>query len=183
VSTFLDLSRNLQTSLWRHLLKGPAEQVAFLFADVVSDGSDTAFRPRAHYLVPPADYEIQSAFHVALADHVRPRLIKQAWDTNTSIIELHSHPHGWRDAEFSPSDLGGFDEFVPHVWWRLRGRPYMAIVVSPTTVDAMVWMTDPHIPQSLDAIRIDGRPEMVPTGLTLQSLRSSEESHDGCREI
>ena len=31
-------------------------------------------------------------------------------------------------AEFSASDRKGLESFVPHVWWRLRHRPYLALV-------------------------------------------------------
>jgi hypothetical protein len=93
-------------------------------------------------------------------------LIKRAWDSGTSLVEFHSHPRDRWQAMFSPSDLAGFDEFVPHCWWRLRGRPYLAVVVAQRSVDALAWVTDPRRPVRLDAIWLDGGKEIVPSHLT-----------------
>jgi hypothetical protein len=86
-----------------------------------------------------SDIASQSSRHVVLADDVRPRVIKTAWDRNQCLLEAHSHGPGGH-AEFSPSDLLGFENWVPHVRWRLRGRPYAALVAAGDAWDALVWI-------------------------------------------
>ena len=90
--------------------------------------------------------------HFALSDWVRADVIKRAHDLDASIAEFHSHLGPW-PAEFSLTDQIGFQDFVPHVMWRLKGRPYLAVVVTPRDIDALVWMSDPKSPQHLDGIR------------------------------
>lgn len=131
MSVYLDLPPGLKEKLWSHLLQDRVEQVAFVFAEVVVDGEATVFAARDHYLAGPGDFDIHSQFHVELTDEARSRVIKRAWDTRTTPVELHSHPGDRQGAGFSPSDMHGFAEYVPHCRWRLRGRPYLAIVVSP----------------------------------------------------
>src|SRR5579862_3125709 len=71
-------------------------------------------------LLAPQDFEIQTDFHVSLTESVRPRLIKDAWDSNSVLVEAHSHVDG-DPAAFSRSDLAGFRDWVPHMLWRLSG--------------------------------------------------------------
>jgi hypothetical protein len=122
VNVFLDLPVGLKAKLWSHLLKNETEQVAFVFAAVVTTGDTTIFTAQDHCLAKPDDFRIHSEFHVELADETRAQIIKRAWDTGTAMIELHSHPGDVWGAMFSPSDMDGFKEFVPHCRWRLRGR-------------------------------------------------------------
>jgi hypothetical protein len=120
---YLDLPVGLKERLWAHLLQSDTEQVAFVFAAVATEVDDTVLAAHDHYLAAPGDFEIHSEFHVELTDEARSRVIKRAWDTGTTPVELHSHPGDFWGAKFSPSDMYGFAEFVPHCRWRLRGRP------------------------------------------------------------
>ena len=82
---------------------------------------------------------------------------------------------------FSPSDMYEFAEFVPHCRWRLRGRPYLAIVVSPAGADALAWIEASGEPVGLTAIRVSGRWAVVPTNQTIDDLEGfkAEAPEDG----
>jgi hypothetical protein len=84
-----------------------------------------------------------------------------------SLIEFHSHPAPW-PAQFSGSDFHGFDEFVPHVLWRLKGRPYAAVVVAPRGFDALAWVTSPRQLLGVNAVVL-GNEKIFPTGLSLNA--------------
>jgi hypothetical protein len=99
-----------------------------------------------------------------LADKVRAKVIKRAHDLGTSLVEMHSHT-GTRPAAFSPSDMTGFAEFVPHVMWRLQGRPYFAIVVARGSFDGLAWLGDANTPQRLDGIAV-GESFFTPTKIS-----------------
>lgn len=144
-------------ALWAHLLESGrgTEEVAFLFAryDGASGG---AFRVVEWYAVPPEGFAFCSAWHFELSDETRAYVIKRAHDLDASLIEAHSHDDPDAPA-FSPSDLYGFSEFVPHVWWRLKGRPYGAMVVSPGGLDGFVWRQGPNVPERLVGVDAEGR--------------------------
>jgi hypothetical protein len=155
-------------SLEAHLLGDGVEQVAFLLADL-SDGDSTAdLHLREIARVAPLDFTYQGAFHVSLADDVRPRMIKWAWDRGSCLVEAHSHLEG--PAAFSPTDLAGLEEFVPHMWWRLQ-RPYAALVLAPDGFDGLAWVHGPEAPVGIDGVRIDGGRDLKPTtGITARTL-------------
>lgn len=163
MSVVISTSADLHHRLCRHLLRSRVEQVAFLLADA------TLNDPTELHLIElreirPEEFEVQGGFHVALKDDVRARIIKWAWDRGSCLIEVHSHRT--TSAKFSPTDLDGLGEFVPHVWWRLGGRPYCALVFAADgSFDALAWISSPEQPERVDALIIDGRSE-IPTGLT-----------------
>jgi hypothetical protein len=139
-------------SLEFHLLAGEVEQVAFLLADVRTPGS-REFRLCAVSPISEGEFSYQGAFHVSLKDEVRPRMIKWAWDEGGCLVEAHSHRNG--PAAFSPTDLAGLDEFVPHMWWRLQ-RPYAALVLAPGSFDGVAWWEGPDAPIGIDGVVVDG---------------------------
>jgi hypothetical protein len=94
------------------------------------------------YAVPPGGFASCSAWHFELTDKTRAYVIKRAHDSDGCLIEGHSHDDPDPPA-LSASDLFGFREFVPHVWWRLHGRPYTALVVSQGGLDGFVWRRGP----------------------------------------
>ena len=74
---------------------------------------------------------------------------------------------------FSPSDMYGFSDYVPHCRWRLRGRPYLAVVVSPAGMDALAWTSADGKAIGLDAIRPAGGCGDVPDQPeTIESLKA-----------
>jgi hypothetical protein len=136
----------------REHLRGHIEQVGFFLADFEAERS--VFLLREWRPMPPEAFEFQSAYHVTLRDEMRPEIIKWAWDANACLVEVHSHGDEGI-ACFSPSDLYGFDEWVPHVRWRLRGRPYGAIVTAGDSFDALAWLDNEKAPVQVAALEVD----------------------------
>lgn len=148
-----------------------SEEVAFLFSAVSRRDSSIQFRFKSWYGVQPKDYEYRSLEHIELKDEMRQKIIKSAFDLDTAIVEMHSHPFK-EAARFSPSDLEGFDEFVPHVFWRLKGKPYSAIVFSASDFDALAWIDNPKAPEQLTEIIVKRwiwKQRFHPNGLTLKN--------------
>jgi hypothetical protein len=110
-------------------------------------------------------FESRSNFHLVLRDDTRAEIIKWAWDSGASLVEVHSHDFGL--ARFSPSDLDGLEDWVPHLWWRLRGRPYGAIVIDGETIDALAWIDDDHTPEQVIDLTVEGGEVVASTELTL----------------
>lgn len=144
------------------------EQVVFLYATCAAG----VFEVDGIEVMVSADIASRSKLHVELADNVRPRVIKAAWDTNRVLIEAHSHGANAR-AEFSRSDLYGFKEWVKHVRWRLRNRPYVALVKAGERWDALAWVENDD-PTTIDVIEItkDGNTieTVLPTNTTAAKL-------------
>ncbi len=157
------LDDRLYASLLQHLLPpgSPYEEAAFLFADVHDDNT---FVVRDWAPIAADEFHHRSPYYLELADDTRARVIKRAHDLGASLVEVHSHP--CYHAVFSESDIAGFHEFVPHVMWRLKSRPYMAIVFSPGAFDGLVWLDAPDRPAALGHIVI-GDLKLAPTGLSL----------------
>ena len=152
--------------IWQHLFDDGSSMEAsgFLFVRHQPEVEQHTFVYLEWYPVPPDGYAVRNDFHFELTDEVRAQVIKRAHDLGASIVEVHSHGGSW-PAVFSPSDQWGFREFVPHVWWRLRGRPYLAVVATRRDFDGLVWITGPEDPQRLDGIVVDEH-MLMPTGLS-----------------
>lgn len=161
----LELTRVAHDEILAHLLRDghTREEAAFVFA---RPEAGDVFRGVEWMAIEEEGFAFHSSLGIELSDATRAHVIKRAHDLDASLVEFHSHPYDW-PASFSPSDLLGFEEFVPHVWWRLKARPYLAVVVAPTGFDALAWTRDPRRPEQLSAIRVDGR-DLEPTGLTLR---------------
>jgi hypothetical protein len=172
----LYLSAAQHDRLWRHLLPVPheLEEAAFLLAR-----PDTAVTDRLVceevILLGPEDLAVQLSYHIELADHVRPRVIKRAHDTGLVLVEMHSHL-GDFPARFSRSDLWGFEEWVPHVRWRLKGRAYGAIVVADGNFDGFFWSGQQ--PERLDTIEVPGQAAMIATALSPFQWMDEEEGDE-----
>jgi hypothetical protein len=165
----LTLSEKVYKNLLKHLLpsKGKLEESAFLFVDVTIDKSEVEFIYRDSYYVLEKDYVFRSGFHLELKDSVRAMLIKKAHELNCCIVESHSHIDQ-EIAEFSYSDWIGFDDFVPHIQWRLKGKPYISLVFTRRNFDALVWFKDKQTPIALKGIRV-GNKLKVPTGKSIKN--------------
>lgn len=163
---FLELPQDVSSALWSHLVRpdSNSEQAAFLYTQMNDDNKSKVFKHVEWFPVPNDGFVTQSPFHLELTDVVQALVIKRAHDLYASLVEFHFHSGPW-PAKFSPSDQAGFREFVPHVWWRLKGRPYLAVVVSRSGFDALIWLTDPTTPRRLDAI-LTGNQVLKPTDLT-----------------
>lgn len=164
----LKLNAYLHSCLWSHLLPTSTmrEQAAFLFCITETSGDGVVFRAVDQTFLYESDFAVQHADYLELNDATRIGLIKRAHAMGTSLAELHSHPGPW-PAAFSRSDRIGLKETVPHMCWRLKKRPYLAIVVAPSGFDALVWSCDAKTPKPLAGIDIDGA-FMTPTNASLE---------------
>lgn len=164
----LSLPAEIYARLSDHLSSTEMEQVAFLFTE--PPAPDGALRATEIYCVPPDGFEFQSGYHVALTDDMRAHVIKRAWGRGGTLVEVHSHSDGppvW----FSLSDLHGFEDWVPHVRWRLHGRPYIALVFGGDGFDALVWEGTDGAPSPLAGIAVDGDELRLPSGITYDQIR------------
>jgi len=167
------ISLALHRQLLNHLFSGTTEQLAFLLA-TQTESPESGFNVEALRCIPPEGFYVQTAYHLSLASETRAEMIKWAWDHDSSLIEAHSHLDD-EDPMFSPTDLAGLREFVPHVWWRLQGRPYAALVFSPQGYDALVWTKSPNVAHELTALRVLGQSDQRPTSLSITAMRQYHE--------
>jgi len=167
--TQLEISAADFKKLKSHFKKS-TEQVAFLFC--VSDGQNN-FTAKETYMVPPEGLVYESEYHSELTDEELSKVLKYAFQKGFSLCEIHSHPFSTTDTKFSPSDKDGFTEFVPHVWWRLKGRPYLAVVFGQNSLDGLAWLKNPHNPEPLDLIKV-GKENICPTGITYAELEANK---------
>jgi hypothetical protein len=166
--TSLSMPAPTYAELVAHLSSSEMEQVAFLFTEPPALGQ--TIRVSEIHRVPPDGFDYQSDYHVALTDEMRGRMIKRAHDLEGCLVEVHSHGEGppvW----FSASDLRGFAEWVPHVRWRLRRRPYVALVFAGEAFDALVWEGEDQAPTPLVSLQVDGSPPRAPSGITYDQLQ------------
>lgn len=151
----LELPRSVYRALWKHLLpaRQRKEEAAFCFARP-KQLRDFAYEVVDWRRIDAAEFAYQSGYHLELSDPVRAEIIKRAHDLDASIVEFHSHLFSG-PPEFSGSDLQGFEETVPHCLWRLKGRPYFAVVVSKGGFDGLAWFRKESKPVQLGVIRAD----------------------------
>ena len=155
-AALLQLPAVVHHQLVQHLLRdlNGNEQAAFVFARYSADKN--TFRFVEWLPVPPEGFAIQLPYHFELTDATRAWTIKRAHDLGTSVVEFHSHTGPW-PAQFSRSDWSGFEEVVPHMWWRLKGRPYAAVVVARSGFDGFAWLEDAKTPSRLGGIDVEGQ--------------------------
>ena len=154
----------------RHLFTDhEVERAIFLFARNRIVGDDLILEVIDSIFLDRQDFQIQSAYHIELKDQLRSRVIKKAHDLDASLIEIHSHIDQ-ESARFSPTDWLGFKEFVPHVLWRLKNKPYCAVVFTQSSVDAVIWGDDFQNPCKLDKL-VGGTEQLLPTNNSLENLR------------
>lgn len=139
------------------------EHAAFLYARMSNSRSKLVLSVEDHFLVPPDGFVRRSAYHFELHDDIQRQVIKDAHTREYCLVEMHSHLFP-APACFSESDVLGLLDWVPHVRWRLAGRPYVGIVVAPGSFDAIVFSVG-YRPAVLDAL-IVGEIQMRPTGAT-----------------
>jgi hypothetical protein len=168
VKYILKLDSRLKDALWRHLVPddGTIEQAAFLYVAHTVVGDELVFDVVTHELLVRSDFAAQYSDYLELEDNARVRIIKRAHALNASVVEIHSHPSSW-PAEFSLSDRAGLRETVPHVRWRLKGRPYLAVVVALSSYDALVWAGQGDKPEPL-VLEVNGECQS-PTGRSARS--------------
>lgn len=136
----LQFTKEQFDSVYAHLVPEPhlLENAAFAFA---SFNGQELLVCQELWMLGESELAVQLPYHIELRDDVRGQVIKRAHDSGLTIIEMHSHL-GDRPAEFSWSDLSGFDTWVKHVQWRLKGAPYGAVVVTKDSFDGFFWSDD-----------------------------------------
>ncbi len=159
----------------RHLLpeSQEREEAAFLFATPKKTNGGVHLEYRDWQPISPNGFAIQGPGHIELTEESQAGLIKRAHLLDTSLVEFHSHLWGSK-AHFSWSDLQGLEEFVPHVMWRLKGRPYVAVIVQSSGFDALIWTDGPGNPETLSELRVGGK-MLRPSGLTLSERGRHDE--------
>ena len=167
MKAYLMIEGGAYQNLMSHLLppNDRREQAAFLFAHAERNDGKVWFTVVEIKLLGPEDFTSQEDDYLEMADATRASLIKQAHDMAASLVEIHSHLDPW-PAAFSPADRYGLKETVPHMWWRLNQRPYLALVVAKSSFDALVWIDNPSVPQALDGLLADER-TLTPTNSSL----------------
>jgi hypothetical protein len=169
------IDRRQYHDLRTHLFGGHYEQVAFLFAEHKEERSEAKFYVRRMRMMSPADLDFQSVYHISLTDDALASVIKEAWETGTVPIEVHSHLSADFAPGFSKSDYRGFEATVPHVRWRLQGKPYAALVFCPSGFDGLVWRGGGNHVEALDAL-IVGEQVRRPSRHSIEQLQGNE--HD-----
>jgi hypothetical protein len=134
-----------------HLGAG-AEQAGFFVADWLPQ--KRRFKVRGWRPADGAAVTERGELHVSLPDETRLAVIQWATAEDACLIEAHSHGR-WSPAAFSRYDLRNLGEWVPHLWWRLRGRPYAAIVTSTVDLDALAWIDNPHSAEQVNGVMAD----------------------------
>jgi hypothetical protein len=140
------------------------EHAAFLYTRISASESTLVLSVEDHFLVPPDGFLRRSAYHFELRDDIQRQVIKGAHSRDCGLVEAHSHPFP-TPACFSETDVLGLTDWVPHVRWRLAGRPYAAIVVAPGSFDGIVFSAR-DTQAVLDTVIVGGI-HMRPTGATI----------------
>jgi hypothetical protein len=168
VKALIKIDGSSYDELIAHLLprKIEQEQAAFLFARMIRTDREVVFEVIEQKKLYPGDFVIQKGDYLEMSDETRAAVIKRAHDLSSVLIELHSHLGPW-PATFSPADRSGLGETVPHMWWRLKARPYIAIVTASSGFDALLWLDNPKVPRALDAL-IAGDNLLKPTNNSLE---------------
>lgn len=144
------------------------EQGGFIFCHFDETQAHGCFETVEWMPLGRADFLQQATDYLELADTARAHVIKRAHDLAASLVEVHSHP-GPYAAAFSHADLIGLSEFVPHVRWRLKGRPYGALVFALDSIDGLAWIGSSHTPVQISSIQLDTE-RVRTTGHTLTLL-------------
>lgn len=151
----------------RSHLRGHVEQVAFALAEF--DAQQRLFTVKELIVVGGDGLDAQRADFIELGDETQRTVIKRAWDSDMCLVEAHSHgEHGL--AVFSRADDTGFAEWVPHLWWRLKGRPYAAIVTAgPSDFDSIAWIDAADAPEQVTHVDVIGGVRLRPTSMTMKA--------------
>lgn len=170
MAVLLEMQAGTFPAIVSHLLRPDhwLEEAAFLFARPAVSGDLLTMNVLEVDLLEESAFETQESEYLELKDETRAALIRRAHALSACLIELHSHPGPW-PAMFSPADLQGLSETVPHMHWRLPGRPYTALVIARSGFDALVWPVPNGPAVALTELR-DGNSSYAPTNNTLRHL-------------
>lgn len=136
----IDIDRPDYERVRAHLLGGPLEDAAFLFADEVPDAGSLRLRVCGVHLVPPDAWRVRSVDALELSDDERARLLREARSRRATLIDCHSHPRVDGPVAFSAFDYASILEFLPYVRWKLGRVTFVATVWSPKSIDAVAFV-------------------------------------------
>ena len=167
MKALMQIDSALYDDVMGHLLppSSAQEQAVFLFAQSVRTNGQVLFEVVRARKLTKGDFAQQDGDYLEMTDATRAGLIKEAHDLEASLVEIHSHLGPWL-AGFSYADRIGLQETVPHMWWRLKMRPYLAFVVARSSFDALIWLDNMKVPRALDALLV-GNTTLKPTNLSL----------------
>ena len=118
-------------------------------------------------LLRPSDFSLRCRDFIQLSESAIARTIQRAHRLGACLAEFHSHRLPG-PAAFSLTDRSGLYDTVPHMRWRLAGRPYIAVVVAPGSFDALIWTHEQGmVPEPIAAIQV-GAELLPPTHLSLE---------------
>ncbi|MET7281867.1 hypothetical protein ABZS29_26775 [Kribbella sp. NPDC005582] len=170
----------LSQTVWEELhtyLDNPIERMAFLAAVPHPDSAtskDLWSVVDVMYLDDESDYEHQGQAGMELVDDIRPRSLQWATQLGAALIEVHSHGSGRSKTTFSTLDLRGLLDGAPRLVWRLRGRPYGAIVFGGRRdFDALVWYDERSTPVVIAELAVEAR-SVQPTACALERIAQLE---------
>lgn len=149
--TKIIIPHKIYAKLRECLFSRDSEQVAFIYMYATAD----SLVVDDYFCIPSSELIYESEYHAEISATVQAKVIKDAWDKKRHLGEMHTHPFSTKGTTFSYSDVSGFREFVPHVWWRLKGGPYVAIVFGQNDFDVLVWKQDPKNPEEIGSIQVD----------------------------
>lgn len=155
----------------RSHLRGSLEQICFLHARV---DDDRAFHVDRIRVITAAEIELQTSFHLELKDSTRAAVIREAWEVGAALVEAHLHTKSG-SACFSWSDFLGFEQWVPHVWWRLQGKPYAALVTDGTSWDGLAWIDTPDSPVAVATLEAESE-TITCSGASLRAFERGRHS-------
>lgn len=144
------MSREHRTKLLSHLFASEAEAGAFLLADW--QPSEAEFVVDTLLIPDEEDIAFASPYHLAISEDFVGEAIRAAWDGGRCLVEVHCHTDARWVAAFSPSDLQGLGQLVPHIRWRLRGRPYAALVFTTAGFAGLAWVDGQSVPTPIHAL-------------------------------
>lgn len=159
----------MKAVLWDHLLPttSQAEQAAFLFLTPSKRSEQGCFDVLETCLLHPSDFSLRCRDFIQLSESAIARTIQRAHRLGACLAEFHSHRLPG-PAAFSLTDRSGLYDTVPHMRWRLAGRPNIAVVVAPGSFDALIWTQEQGmVPEPIAAIQV-GAELLPPTHLSLE---------------
>lgn len=153
---YLKVTGSIFKKIKDFLLLDAEERVVFLLINKTNEITKTIFEVKDFCLVQQNEID-QSSYSVRLEQVIQAKIIKWAWNSGFALAEIHSHPFSTKNTAFSYSDIAGLKEFVPHVWWRLKNRPYIAMVFGKRDYDALAWVDSPRSPKKLEGILVESK--------------------------
>lgn len=168
------IGSDLHDRLVSHMHGSDIEEVAFLAGHV--DPTSGFLEAFDLLTLGAGDFAIQTDYHVRLTDEGRARVIHWAHESSATLVEAHAHRSDW-PAEFSPSDMSGLGDWVPHIRWRLQARPYAALVFGDDSFDGLSWTDGSAAAGPVAGLRVAGELH-EPTGLSYARLMDPRRAWD-----